>query len=440
MQKTIKSEAEFKGIGIHTGHKVKIKLKPADVNSGISFVRIDLPNRPKINIRDAEILDSVESPRRTSIRKDGARVETIEHLMASLMGLEIDNIIVELDSDELPGADGSALLFVELLEKAGIKTQDGPDRIFQLREPIWCQGANGASIVALPSSEFRVSYTLKYELPYIEPQYVSLGLNTDVFKSSIAPSRTFCIEEEVGDLKNEGLGRGADYKNTLVVNRQGKIVENVPRFKDEFARHKVLDLMGDLYLSGYKVKAHVIAVRSGHFLNIKIANKIKEKIMESKNAGIKPSSKSSVGSNVILDQDMIKKIIPHREPFLFVDKIVELVEDKSAKGVKYLSKDEYFYKGHFPGHPVTPGVLILEALAQVGGVLMLGKKENLGKIAYFMCIDNAKFRKAVMPGDEVYLEIEVIKIRTRTGQMRGVAKVKGKVVTEADFMFSLIDV
>jgi UDP-3-O-[3-hydroxymyristoyl] N-acetylglucosamine deacetylase/3-hydroxyacyl-[acyl-carrier-protein] dehydratase len=433
MQKTIKKEMSYKGIGIHTGSRVSVQFRPAEPDTGIVFIRTDMPGKPTINLREAKVLDSSYSPRRTSISQNGATVETIEHTLAVLCGLEIDNLIIEIDGPEMPGADGSAQEFVNLFSQAGMAEQDAPDRVFGVSEPLFCEDRN-ASIVVLPSDQFKISYTLKFNLPYMPPQYYSVSLNEKTFTDEIAPSRTFCVEEWVKDLRKEGLGKGADYNNTLVIDRRGTIVKNELRFKDELARHKILDLMGDLFLTGRRLKGHFIAVKSGHALNIKLAKMLKDKIRDNSQT----AQKAQGEDNILLDKEQIKKILPHRDPFLFVDEIIKIEEGKSATGVKYLAKDDYFYKGHFPGHPVTPGVIIIEALAQVGGVLMLGKKDNMGKIAYFMCIDKAKFRKAVYPPAKLFLEVEITRFKTKTGQLKGKAKVNSQVVAEAELMFSLV--
>ena len=348
--------------------------------------------------------------------------------MASLYSLGIDNIDIEIDNNELPGLDGSASGFVGALEGAGIKEQESPKYIYAIKEPITIQEGS-SSITVLPSNEFKISYTLSYQHPYLAAQFLEIAVNAKSFKGEIAPARTFCLEEEVNQLKNQGFGSVANYENTLVVGKTG-VIKNTLRFKDEFVRHKILDLIGDLYLAGCSIRGHVIALKSGHSLNIKITQKIYEQRVKTQGVG---------QMKEVLDINEIMKILPHREPFLFVDRITCLEKGKRAVGIKNVTMNEYFFKGHFPNRPVMPGVIILEAMAQVGGVMMLSRDENKGKLAFFMAIDNAKFRKTVVPGDTLVFEVEAGKIRSKIGTVHGKAMVDGKIVAEADLMFALVE-
>ncbi|NQT75686.1 MAG: bifunctional UDP-3-O-[3-hydroxymyristoyl] N-acetylglucosamine deacetylase/3-hydroxyacyl-ACP dehydratase [Candidatus Omnitrophica bacterium] len=434
-QKTIKKPIELSGTGLHTGAEVRMKFKPAPTNTGVNFIRVDVKDSPMVKASMFHVLDQDKSPRRTSVGNGSVEVHTIEHLMAALWALGIDNIIVEVDSSELPGLDGSAMGFIDILKKAGIENQVASKKIYQVRSPVWVE-QDGAMIMVLPDNEFRVSYTLNYDHPLLKAQYASFDIDENTFEKEIASSRTFCLEMEVDDLRKKGLGKGANYENTIVVGQNG-VIDNDLRFDDEFARHKILDLLGDLYLLGYGIKGHIIAVRSGHPLNIRLIDKINIQKQRLQAGGIK-AVHVETGSNV-LDSSDIQKILPHRYPFLFVDKIIELEQGKRAVGIKNVTTDEYFFRGHFPGRPVMPGVLIVEALAQVAGVLMLNRKENLGKIAYFVSLDSARFRKTVVPGDQLRLEVDVIKLRSKTGQVRTRALVDGQVVSEANLMFALVD-
>ncbi len=434
-QRTIKDSAELKGIGLHTGQPVKLKFKNAPPNSGINFSRTDIKDSALIGANLYQMIDQKRSPRRTSIGNGQLEVQTVEHLMASLWCLGIDNILVEIDGSELPGLDGSATGFLEVLKRASIVEQNAPKKIFQIRTPIWIKEEE-AMIILLPCDEFRISYTLSYNHPLLKSQYLSFNLDPLIFEKEIAPSRTFCLQNEVGDLKSQGLGKGANYENTVVLGRKG-VIDNKLRFEDEFARHKVLDLIGDLYLLGYAIKGHIIAVRSGHPLNLRLLHKIEEQRMRLQEGGIKAVHVETTGRE--LDTVAIQRILPHRYPFLLIDKIIELEEDKRAVGIKNVSFNEFFFTGHFPDRPVMPGVLIIEAMAQVAGVLMLNKRENLGKIAYFISLDKAKFRRTVVPGDQLRIEVEVIKLRQKTGLVHTRALVNGNEVSEADLMFALVD-
>lgn len=434
-QRTIAKEITLSGIGLHTAKQANMKIKPAEPNTGINFIRVDLPGKPVIKACVDFLLPAQVSPRRTSIGQDNAQIQTIEHLMAALCGVGIDNLEIEIDNVEVPGVDGSSKKFLEMFSQAGIVEQDKERHFFLLKEPIFIE-EEGSSIAALPSSEFKVSYTLSYSQPVFKTEFLELKLDSDTFISQISSARTFCLESEVQQLQSQGLGLGANYDNTLVLGKEG-VIKNKLRYQDEFVRHKMLDLIGDLYLLGCPLKAHIIALKSGHLLNLKLLKKINQQKQKSSLAGIGVGSQLQETEQ--LDINMIKKILPHREPFLFVDKIIRLEKGKHATGIKNVTINDYFFKGHFPDKPVMPGVLIVEAMAQVGGVMMLVPEENRGKLAFFLAANNIKFRKTVVPGDQLILDVEAGKIKSKTGQVHGKAFVDGKVVCEADLMFALVD-
>lgn len=437
LQKTIKSEAKLSGIGIHTGDQVKVKFLPAPTNNGITFVRVDLPKRPSIAATINNIVDVFRSPRRTSIGSGDAEIQTIEHLMAALCGLGIDNLVVEIDGEELPGLDGSAKPFFEALKQAGLEEQNAAKKFLHIRQPVWIED-NGTSLVILPDERFRVSYTLNYDHPKIGTQYANFVITDEIFEKEIAPSRTFCLQAEVDELRKQKLGKGANYENTLVVGEQG-VIKNDLRFDNEFVRHKISDLIGDLYLLGANIKGHAIAVRSGHPLNIKLLHRLRLQEDRVKTGAISSTPDIPINPDFPLDINDIQRILPHRYPFLLIDRILDLEEDKRAVGIKNVTINDEFFLGHFPGRPVMPGVLIIEAMAQVVGVLMLSNPANHGKLAYFMSLDNAKFRKIVVPGDQLRLEAEVMKLKSKTGQAHTRALVDGKIVAEADLMFALVE-
>ena len=431
LQRTINNSVKISGVGLHTGQKVNVTFKPAPENNGVSFVRVDQPDKPCVK---AQMSNLIERPRRTSIGVRNVEIHTIEHVMAALVGLGIDNIVIELDAEELPGLDGSAFPFFEILKKAGVVEQKAQRIYFQPKEPLFVEDGD-SSVLLVPASKFRVSYTMSYPHPMLKSQYASFDFNEKVFEKELAPSRTFCLQQEAEELTRQGLGKGANYDNTVVVG-DNEIVNNTLRFDDEFVRHKMCDLIGDLYLLGHPVIGHVIGIKSGHPLNIKLLQKMKNMHDRQTQASIGAAS-TDFNSTPPLNINDIQQILPHRYPFLLVDKIIDIKEDKSAVGIKNVTINENFFNGHFPGRPVMPGVLIIEAMAQVVGVLLLSKSGNHGKRAYFMSIDKVKFRRMVLPGDQLRLEVSVLKLKSKVGQAYAKALVDNKVVAEAVLMFTL---
>lgn len=434
-QHTISREASIEGVGLHTNDRINLEIKPAPVNHGIVFKRVDIKNSPLIPAYISYVLDLKRSLRRTSIGINSVEVHTIEHLMASFAALKIDNALVEIDGVEVPGLDGSASPFIEILQKVGVVEQPALRRVYQLKEPIWVEDED-ASLTALPSNELKISYLLNYNHPKLQAQYVTFVLEKDIFVREIAPSRTFCLEEEVEPLRQIGLGKGADYSNTVVVSKSG-VINNTFRFEDEPARHKVLDLIGDLYLLGCALETNIIAIKSGHPLNIRLLRRIEQQRARFLQAGIQMGKIEEF--QLPLEVPDIEKILPHRYPFLFVDRVIELKEGKRAVGIKNITINDYFFKGHFPGRPIMPGVLIVEAMAQVAGILMLSKKEHYGKLAFFMGIDKVRFRRPVLPGDQLRIEVEAGKLRTKTGEVHTRVLVEGKLVAEAVLLFALVE-
>jgi len=435
-QQTIRKPVRVEGTGLHTGKTVRVEFKPAPPDSGINFLRTDLAGSSPVHAAVPSILDAGRRQRRTSVGNGVVEVHTIEHLMAGCFGCGIDNLLVEISGEEVPGLDGSAYPFVELFRRVGIQEQPAPRHVIPVREPVWVEEGS-SSLAVFPAEKFRVSYTLSYPVPTLSAQFFTAEVTPAVFEKEIASARTFCMAQEVEALRKAGLGKGSNYENTVVVEPTGKVVNNHLRYPDEFVRHKVLDLIGDLYLLGRPILGHVLAIRSGHTLNLRLVQKLRQLIERSKESGIQAQHVEPEARS--LDIHAIQRILPHRYPFLLVDRVTELVADKRAVGIKNVTINEPFFSGHFPKRPVMPGVLMIEALAQLSGLLLLNKTEHLGKYAYFVAMDNVKFRRTVLPGDTLTLETEVLRIRAKTGVMRTRASVEGKTAAEADLMFALLE-
>lgn len=433
LQKTIQKPASFSGIGVHTGNRCTVTFRPAPENFGIRFRRIDLPGVPEIA---ADVHKVSGTMRGTTISEGDVKVHTVEHVLAALNCYGIDNLIIEMDANEPPVGDGSSLPFVKMIQDSGVLTQNAQQKELIIREPIWVDEPD-VTLVALPSSRFRVSYTIQFPENKVglDSQYLSLDISQESFTEQIAPARTFCFFREVEALMDQGLIKGGSLENAIVIGDEGIISKESLRFPNEFVRHKMLDIIGDLFLLGCRLRAHVIAICSGHKHNIKLARALASyaKKLEAQTLplGFGPEE------GKVLNINEIKQILPHRYPFLLVDRILDIEEDKKIVGLKNVTANEEFFNGHFPQQPVMPGVLIVEALAQVAGVMMLRKVENHGHLAYFTAIDNARFRRMVVPGDQLRLEVTPVKIRSRVGKVHGTAYVGNEVVAEADLMFAI---
>lgn len=434
-QKTIKKAISLDGIGLHTGSQVQLVLKPALVNEGITFIRTDLPGRPSLKAGAANVIHNVKELRCTSIGQDKFAIRTVEHLMSALRALGISNIAIEVNGNEIPGLDGSAIEFVRAIQRVGIVEQQEDADYFKIQEPLSVHSPD-ASICIVPAEEFKISYALHYNHPFLDAQFFSSVINQDIFEREIAPCRTFCLEAEVEGLRAKGLGKGANYHNTLVIGKNG-LKDNQFRFPDEFVRHKVLDLIGDLYLLGMPVCGHIFAVKSGHALNIELLKKISTQRAKFEEKGFIVGYE--IGAQKELDINEVMKILPHRYPFLLVDRVIELDRGRKGIGIKDVTINDHYFQGHFPTKPLMPGVLIIEAMAQAGGIIVLTNKIHYGKVALFWAADNVKFRKSVVPGDQLVMEIEVIKDRAKFAQSHGRAKVNGELVAEADMIFSFIE-
>ena len=459
-QRTIANPVHFSGVGLHTGLKSRVTFRPAPVNHGIRFVRTDLENSPEII---PHISNVVDLNRGTSIEQHGVRIHTVEHVLSAISGLQIDNVYVELTNKEPPVGDGSAKPFVDVLLKAGFIEQSEERKYFQVEEPITItQPETGAEIVVLPSDEFRITFLVDYDNPAIGKKYTSMYSLEKEYVKEFAPARTFCFLHEVEELHKAGLIRGGNLTNAIVVvdrklgakdikslkkllNIKGKVT--VPesgilngkklRFENEPVRHKTLDLIGDLALLGMPIKAHILAARSGHLTNVALVKRL-SKLLEKKE--IKKKFQSKRKSGEIFDIQAIEKILPHRYPLLLVDRVLDITPGKNITAIKNVTRNEPFFNGHFPNQPVMPGVLIVEAMAQAGGILMLYELENPSeKLIYFTGIDKVKFRRPVTPGDQLRLEIELTKVFKTTCKMKGKAYVDDKVVATAEMTAVIMD-
>ncbi len=460
LQRTIEKPASYSGIGLHTGNQTTVTFKPAPIGHGIVFVRTDLPDSPEI---PADIDHVIDITRGTTLKKGEAKVYTVEHVLAALAGLQLDNLRMELNSSEPPVGDGSALPFVETILKAGTKEQDSPKNYLEIETPLfYSEKERGIDLVVVPSDDLRITFMVDYRNPALGTQYTSLVSLEKEFVEEFAPARTFCFFHELEELYKEGLAKGGSLHNALVIcdenNCEAKIgklkelygikekvfvgkfgiLNDVPlRFPNEPCRHKTLDLLGDLYLLGVPLKGHVLAARSGHAANVALVRMLREQY-EKKQITTRYQKRAT--EDYLLDINAILKIMPHRYPFLLVDRVVDIQPRKSVVAIKNVTMNEPFFSGHFPGHPIMPGVLIVEAMAQAGGILLLNTVDDPeNKLVYFMGIDGVRFRKPVLPGDQIRFELDMIQFRRGTCKMQGKAYVEGDLVCEATLMATIVD-
>ncbi len=429
-QQTIKTEAELSGRGLFTGLPATVRFKPAPAGSGVTFVRAD--QNPPIRIA-ARIDNLSKRARRTALRNGTVAIETVEHCLAAVRGLGIDNLDIELDGAEVPAADGSALPFVEVLREAGIEPLAGEREVVQIVEPIRVSDGD-AELVAWPGEPDRLD--IIYELDYgadtaVGRQIHRFTLEGDSFTREIAPARTFVTDREAEQLRAAGLGTHLTYQDILVIGEQGPI-ENAYRFPDECVRHKILDLIGDLMLLGSPVCGRIYARKSGHNLNHELVRKLGEQ----HSAAHLQALLSGVPK---LDIQQVQRTLPHRYPMLLVDRVIEVEGDRRAIGIKNVTINEPFFVGHYPRQPIMPGVLIIEAMAQLGGILLSRKLEHTGKVAVLLSLDRVKFRRPVTPGDQLVMEAQARRVKSRTGEVYCQARVHGDLAAEAEIRFMLVD-
>ncbi|MCK4715530.1 MAG: bifunctional UDP-3-O-[3-hydroxymyristoyl] N-acetylglucosamine deacetylase/3-hydroxyacyl-ACP dehydratase [Candidatus Marinimicrobia bacterium] len=459
-QYTIKNPVSVSGIGLHTGVKSTITFKTAPEYSGIRFVRTDVENCPEIL---ADINHVVDISRGTTIAQNGFQIHTVEHVLAAVAGLEIDNIFIEVNNIEPPVCDGSSIEFVKALKKAEIIEQSVPqdvlviDKIIQYTDP-----KNGVDVHVLPAESFRITFLIDYKIPAIGTQYSAMYSLSDEFETDYAAARTFCTLSEVEHLKNIGLIKGGNInsgvvfidreidaneitklkkmfniKSDIVLGQTGTLNGVELRYYNEAVRHKILDLIGDFALLGVPIQGHIIAARSGHAHNVNLVKKVRKEYEKSL---IREKYQPRKVPGALFDIHGIERILPHRYPFLLVDRILDLTPGETVTAIKNVTINEPFFTGHFPMRKVMPGVLIVEALAQAGGLLLLNTIDNPAeKLVLFTGLDNVRFRKTVAPGDQIRLEVKMIQFRLAMCKMKAVAFVNDDVVVEASMMASIVD-
>lgn len=434
-QRTIERTVSYSGTGLHTGNETTVTFKPAPPGSGVVFFRSDLPGMPSIK---ADIDNVVDVSRGTTLGTNGIKILTVEHLLAAVAGLEIDNLYVDIDANEPPVGDGSAQPFVEVLLEAGVVEQDAEREIYVVDEPLILRNGD-VTLTVVPDDAFRISFTISFDHKAIGTQYGSFKISQDSFPEEVGGARTFCLLHEVELLQEQGLIKGGSLDNAVVVGDEGILNENL-RCPDEFVRHKVLDLLGDLFLLGCPIRGHVVAIKSGHAANVAMTKKIRDRMREearSSDQGVGSRTPITVFDDTSLNIEQIKRVLPHRYPFLLIDKVLSLVPGKTAVAIKNITVNEPYFEGHWPDYPVVPGVLLVEMMAQLAG-LMLVQSSAPDHRAFFLGIDKARFRIPVRPGDQLQVEVEAVRFRTRTGKVRGRIFVGKTLVADADLLFSLM--
>jgi len=429
-QRTLASSSSLTGTSLHTGEQVTLTIHPAPVGHGFKFRRKDLPDEPLI---DAHISHVRTVERATTLVEGNAKIHTVEHVLSALTGMGIDNALIEMDANEPPIGDGSAKAYIEVIKQAGVVEQDATRAYFEPNEPIHIETKEGSLLTIIPDEKFRISCT------QVGPegrftQFLSAEITPDFYEKEIAPARTFVFYEDVKPLMDKGLIRGGSLENAIVARGESVLSKEPLRFPDEFVRHKILDIIGDLALSGRRLKGHIIAVKPGHGPNAELTRAVVKRFAEISAMVQRPATAGAAA----LDINQIMSILPHRYPFLMVDRIVD-IEETRAIGVKSVTINEPFFQGHFPGHPVMPGVLQVEAMAQVASVVMMRRTANEGKVGYFMSADEVKFRKPVVPGDTLFIHVDMLSMKTRLGKAACKCMVNGEVTSEGTLLFGIVD-
>ena len=436
-QRTLLREVSIKGNALHTGDAVHLTLKPAPVNHGVVFKRMDLHGHPEIKPRVDFVTDLV---RATTIQQGHAKIHTVEHVLSALSGCGVDNVLIEMDAGEPPIMDGSAREFVKLIQQGEPMEQDAEREYFTLTEPLSVSRGN-SSVIALPFDGLKISCTSADDRG-IHTQHLSLTIDPDIYIAQVAAARTFTIYEDIEELIKLGKIKGGSLDCAIVI-KGDKIISKEPlRFPDEFVRHKILDIIGDITLLGLPLKAHIVATRPGHALNAELTKLLLEKYEAWKKGGkkaVKPAApKAELAVETSLDIRRVLDMVPHRYPFVMIDRVVEMADDELS-AIKNVTINEPYFQGHFPGNPVMPGVLQLEAMAQAAGILMIRRLSAEGKTTLFMSCDKVKWRKPVRPGDQLLIKAKLTKNRGAIACAVAECSVNGQVVSSAELMFALVD-
>jgi UDP-3-O-[3-hydroxymyristoyl] N-acetylglucosamine deacetylase / 3-hydroxyacyl-[acyl-carrier-protein] dehydratase len=446
-QQTLREPTSFEGVGLHSGSAVRMTFLPGAIDGGIRFRRVDLEGRPEI---EAHVENVSETNRSTTLARGNVKIHTVEHVLAALTGCGIDNAVIELDANEPPIGDGSSRPYVAMIQKAGIEPQAQQREYYQPTAPIEV-GVADSTMVVFPHDRLKITCTSVDKLGYFT-QFHSLEITPESWERELAHARTFCFYEEIEYLIRNGLIRGGSLDNAVVIRDDAVLTTEPLRYAEEFVRHKILDIVGDLTLAGRPLRAHVIAVKPSHTLNCEVARQIVVQMRKPLLAAqtfsppperrlaslsiVEPSGREPVAHPTVLDISKVLKTLPHRYPFLMVDRVTR-VEGNRITALKNVTMNEPYFQGHFPAQPIMPGVLQLEAIAQVAGILTLQQIENIGKLAYFMSADSVKWRKPVRPGDTLIIDVELTKTRGKIGRAKGTCLVDGEIVSEAEVTFML---
>jgi UDP-3-O-[3-hydroxymyristoyl] N-acetylglucosamine deacetylase/3-hydroxyacyl-[acyl-carrier-protein] dehydratase len=440
-QQTLNRPAGFSGIGLHSGSRVNMTFLPAPANSGVRFRRVDLEGKPEI---EARVENVGETTRSTTLARGNVKIHTVEHVLAALAGCGIDNAIVELDANEPPIADGSSREFCKIIQDAGIAPLAEKRELYSPSEPIELQ--MGETMMTLfPDDAFKITCTSTDKKGRFT-QFFSTEITPQTWEKELSHARTFCFFEEIEFLIKNGLIKGGSLENAIVIRDDAVLTTEPLRYPDEFVRHKMLDIIGDLSLLGRPIRGHLIAVKPSHAANCELVRHIvaqMQKPLRAAQTFAPPPPKIVAPALLVaeggaMDVEQIMKFLPHRPPFLMVDRVLK-IEGNKIVGVKNVTMNEAYFQGHFPGHPIMPGVLQLEAMAQVAGLLLLQQVEFANQLAYFMSAEEVKWRKPVVPGDMLIIEVEMTKVRGKIGKAKGVCKVGGEIVSEAGVTFMLRD-